>query len=440
LNENTSEEKNVLVFDLGGGTFDVSLLTIADGVFEVVATNGDTHLGGEDFDQRVIDHFVKLFKKKTGKDLRKDDRAVQKLRREVEKAKRALSSAHQTKVEVEALFDGQDFSETLTRAKFEELNMDLFRSTMKPVKKVLEDGSMSKKDVDEIVLVGGSTRIPKVQQLIKEFFNGKEPSKGVNPDEAVAYGAAVQACILSGADCGEKGIVLLDVNPLSMGIETVGGVMSTIISRNTVVPTKKQQIFSTAADNQESVTIKVYEGERPMTKDNHLLGSFDLTGIPPAARGVPQLEVTFQIDANGILEVTAQDKGTQKKHSITITNDNNRLTPEEIQKMIDEAEQFAEDDKLVKEHTEAKNELEQYAFSLKRQVDELKIQDDDKEAIINIVEEKLEWLNDNQEASTEEFKEAKKAIEEVAQPIIAKMYQEGQGQDEQSEGKDRDEF
>ena len=430
----------MLVFDLGGGTFDVSLLTIADGVFEVVATNGDTHLGGEDFDQRVIDHFVKLFKKKTGKDLRKDDRAVQKLRREVEKAKRALSSAHQTKVEVEALFDGQDFSETLTRAKFEELNMDLFRSTMKPVKKVLEDGSMSKKDVDEIVLVGGSTRIPKVQQLIKEFFNGKEPSKGVNPDEAVAYGAAVQACILSGADCGEKGIVLLDVNPLSMGIETVGGVMSTIISRNTVVPTKKQQIFSTAADNQESVTIKVYEGERPMTKDNHLLGSFDLTGIPPAARGVPQLEVTFQIDANGILQVTAQDKGTQKKHSITITNDNNRLTPEEIQKMIDEAEQFAEDDKLVKEHTEAKNEFEQYAFSLKRQVDELKIQDDDKEAIINVVEEKLEWLNDNQEASTEEFKEAKKAIEEVAQPIIAKMYQQGQGQDEQREGEDRDEF
>ena len=430
----------MLVFDLGGGTFDVSLLTIADGVFEVVATNGDTHLGGEDFDQRVMDHFVKLFKKKTGKDLRKDDRAVQKLRREVEKAKRALSTAHQTKVEVEALFDGQDFSETLTRAKFEELNMDLFRSTMKPVKKVLEDGSMSKKDVDEIVLVGGSTRIPKVQQLIKEFFNGKEPSKGVNPDEAVAYGAAVQACILSGADCGEKGIVLLDVNPLSMGIETVGGVMSTIISRNTVVPTKKQQIFSTAADNQESVTIKVYEGERPMTKDNHLLGSFDLTGIPPAARGVPQLEVTFQIDANGILQVTAQDKGTQKKHSITITNDNNRLTPEEIQKMIDEAEQFAEDDKIVKEHTEAKNELEQYAFGLKRQVDELKIQDDDKEAIINIVEEKLEWLNDNQEASTEEFKEAKKAIEEVAQPIIAKMYQQGQGQDEQREGEDRDEF
>lgn len=428
LNENTSGEKNVLVFDLGGGTFDVSLLTIADGVFEVVATNGDTHLGGEDFDQRVMDHFIKVFKKKTGKDLRTDDRAIQKLRREVEKAKRALSSAHQTKVEVEALFDGQDFSETLTRAKFEELNMDLFRSTLKPVKKVLEDADMTKKEIDEIILVGGSTRIPKVQQLIKEFFNGKEPSRGVNPDEAVAYGAAVQACILSGADCGDQAMVLLDVNPLSMGIETVGGVMSTIIPRNTVIPAKKQQIFSTAVDNQESVTIKVYEGERPMTKDNHLLGSFDLTGIPPAARGVPQIEVTFQIDANGILQVSAKDKGTQKENTITITNDNNRLTPEEVQKMVEDAEKFAEEDKLVKEHTEAKNELEQYAYSLKRQVDELKIQDEEKEKILKVVEEKLDWLRENDEASTEEFKAAKKDIEEIAQPIIAKLYQEGQQQ------------
>jgi heat shock protein 5 len=250
LNDKSSGEKNILVFDLGGGTFDVSLLTIADGVFEVVATNGDTHLGGEDFDQRVIEYFVKVFKKKTGKDLRTDARAVQKLRREVEKAKRALSTAHSTKVEVEALFEGEDFSETLSRAKFEELNMDLFRSTLKPVKKVLEDGDMQKKDVDEIILVGGSTRIPKIQQLVKEFFNGKEPSRGVNPDEAVAYGAAVQACILSGGDCGDSQMVLLDVNPLSLGIETVGGVMSKLINRNTVVPTKKSQIFSTAADNQ----------------------------------------------------------------------------------------------------------------------------------------------------------------------------------------------
>ena len=257
LNENASGEKNILVFDLGGGTFDVSLLTIADGVFEVIATNGDTHLGGEDFDQRVMEHFIKLIKKKTGKDLRSDDRAVQKLRREVEKAKRALSSSHQTKIEVESLIDGEDFSETLTRAKFEELNMDLFRSTLAPVKKVLEDADMKKSDIDEIVLVGGSTRIPKIQQLVKEYFGGKEPSKGVNPDEAVAYGAAVQACILSGGDCGKQSVVLIDVNPLSLGIETVGGVMSKLIPRNSVIPTKKSQIFSTAADNQETVTIKV---------------------------------------------------------------------------------------------------------------------------------------------------------------------------------------
>ena len=418
LNDKSSGEKNILVFDLGGGTFDVSLMTIADGVFEVVATSGDTHLGGEDFDQRVMEHFIKLFKKKHGKDLRGDERTIQKLRREVEKAKRALSTAHQTKVEVD------DFSETLTRAKFEELNMDLFRSTLKPVKKVLEDADMQKRDIDEIILVGGSTRIPKVQQLIKEFFNGKEPSIGVNPDEAVAYGAAVQACILSGADCGDQSMVLLDVNPLSLGIETVGGVMSQIIPRNTVIPSKKEQIFSTAVDNQDTVTIKVYEGERAMTKDNHLLGSFDLSGIPPAARGVPQIQVSFSIDANGILQVSATDKGTQEKKSITITNDNNRLTPEEIQKMVEEAERFAEEDKLVKELTEAKNDLEQYAYGLKRQVGELKIQEEDKESILSMVEEKLEWLKDNQEASVEEFKSAKKAIEDVAQPIIAKLYQE----------------
>jgi len=433
-------EKNVLVFDLGGGTFDVSLLTIDNGVFEVVATNGDTHLGGEDFDARVMDYFIKVFKKKSGHDIRKDDRAIQKLRREVEKAKRALSTAHQTKLEIESLYDGQDFSETLTRAKFEELNMDLFRSTLKPVKKVLEDADMSKKDIDEIVLVGGSTRIPKVSQLVKEFFNGKEPSRGVNPDEAVAYGAAVQACILSGGSCGASAdqMVLLDVNPLSFGIETVGGVMSKIIERNTVIPTKKTQIFSTAADNQETVTIKVYEGERPMTKDNHLLGSFDLTGIPPAARGVPQIEVSFQVDANGILQVSAKDKGTAKENSITITNNDNRLTPEEIDAMLKEAEKFAEEDKLVKERTEAKNGLENYAYSLKKQLGDNeqlgeKVSQDDKEAILKVVEEKIEWLSENDEASSEEYNKAKKEIEEVAQPIIAKLYQEQQGQKENEE-------
>uniref|UniRef100_A0A8C0TA47 Endoplasmic reticulum chaperone BIP n=1 Tax=Canis lupus familiaris TaxID=9615 RepID=A0A8C0TA47_CANLF len=363
-------EKNILVFDLGGGTFDVSLLTIDNGVFEVVATNGDTHLGGEDFDQRVMEHFIKLYKKKTGKDVRKDNRAVQKLRREVEKAKRALSSQHQARIEIESFYEGEDFSETLTRAKFEELNMDLFRSTMKPVQKVLEDSDLKKSDIDEIVLVGGSTRIPKIQQLVKEFFNGKEPSRGINPDEAVAYGAAVQAGVLSG--------------------------------------------------DQDT-------GERPLTKDNHLLGTFDLTGIPPAPRGVPQIEVTFEIDVNGILRVTAEDKGTGNKNKITITNDQNRLTPEEIERMVNDAEKFAEEDKKLKERIDTRNELESYAYSLKNQIGDKeklggKLSSEDKETMEKAVEEKIEWLESHQDADIEDFKAKKKELEEIVQPIISKLY------------------
>nr|BAD42358.1 heat shock protein 70 [Chironomus yoshimatsui] len=427
LDKNLKGERNVLIFDLGGGTFDVSILTIDEGsLFEVRSTAGDTHLGGEDFDNRLVNHFVEEFKRKHRSDLSKNIRALRRLRTACERAKRTLSSSTEASIEIDALHEGIDFYSKITRARFEEMNMDLFRSTLEPVERALRDAKMDKNQIHDVVLVGGSTRIPKIQKMLQDFFCGKSLNLSINPDEAVAYGAAVQAAILTGDSSSTiQDVLLVDVTPLSLGIETAGGVMTKLIERNSRIPCKQQKTFTTYSDNQPAVTIQVFEGERAMTKDNNLLGTFNLTGIPPAKRGVPQIEVTFDLDANGILNVSAKDSSTGRQETITLKNDKGRLSKADIDRMLSEAEKYREEDEKHQQRIQARNQLESYIFGCKQAVEDApegKLTDEDKKIVHDKCKSELSWLDSNTLAEKEEFEDHLKDVQKVCGPIMAKMH------------------